>query len=57
MTYPLVFALLLVLFVLLIIWLLPKLWRALREVFARLRGATAVTTPAAPAIPPPRAMQ
>ncbi|HVF36210.1 MAG TPA: DUF4126 domain-containing protein [Candidatus Saccharimonadia bacterium] len=35
-TYPIVFALLLVLFVLLIAWLLPKLWRGLRTLWHRL---------------------
>jgi hypothetical protein len=36
--YPWVFLALLALFLLLAIWLLPKLWRALRRVWRRLRG-------------------
>ncbi len=35
--YPLVFLALLALFLLLAVWLLPKLWRALRRVWRRLR--------------------
>jgi hypothetical protein len=34
--YPLAFLLLLVLFIALVIWLLPKLWRALKRLFQRL---------------------
>jgi hypothetical protein len=34
--YPLVFILLLVLFVALVIWLLPKIWRALKSLFRRI---------------------
>jgi len=36
--YPLAFLALLVLFLLLVVWLMPKLWRALRRVWRRLRG-------------------
>jgi hypothetical protein len=36
--HPIVFLVLLVVFLALVIWLLPKLWRALRAVFRRLRG-------------------
>jgi hypothetical protein len=36
--YPSVFLALLALFLLLAVWLLPKLWRALRRVWRRLRG-------------------
>ncbi len=37
LNYPLVFILLMVLFILLAIWLLPKIWRALKIIFARVR--------------------
>lgn len=36
LAHPIVFALLLVLFLLIVAWLLPKLWRALRAVWTRL---------------------
>jgi hypothetical protein len=38
--YPLVFLALLAAFVLLLIWLLPKLWRGIRALLARLRPST-----------------
>lgn len=37
LNYPLVFILLMVLFILLAIWLLPKIWRALKIIFRRVR--------------------
>jgi hypothetical protein len=36
LNYPVVFIILLVLFVALVIWLLPKMWRALKSLFRRL---------------------
>ena len=36
---PAVFLVLLVVFIALAIWLMPKLWRAIKTVFARIRGA------------------
>ncbi len=42
--HPWVFLVLLVLFLLLVAWLLPKLWRAVRGVFRRLRGRDTVPT-------------
>jgi hypothetical protein len=36
--HPIVFCVLLVLFIALMVWLLPKLWRFIRGVFQRLRG-------------------
>lgn len=36
--YPLVFLLMFVLFILLAIWLLPKIWRAIRFLFVKLKG-------------------
>jgi len=41
--HPWVFLVMLVLFLLLVAWLLPKLWRAVRSVFRRLRGTFAAT--------------
>jgi hypothetical protein len=38
LNHPAVFLLLLAAFVLLLIWLLPRLWRTLRAVFARVRA-------------------
>jgi len=38
LNYPLTFILFIVLFVLLAIWLLPKLWRAIKSIFATVRG-------------------
>ena len=37
--WPILFLVLLLVFLILAIWLLPKLWRGLRWMFARLRGA------------------
>jgi Domain of unknown function (DUF4126) len=45
-SHPLVFLVLLALFVLLMIWLLPKLWRALRWVFRALFGSPHPVAPA-----------
>jgi Domain of unknown function (DUF4126) len=42
--YPLVFLGLLLLFLLLAAWLLPKFWRVLRKLWRRLRGAPAPAT-------------
>jgi hypothetical protein len=36
LNYPLVFIILLVLFVAMVVWLLPKLWRALKSLFRRI---------------------
>ena len=38
LNYPLAFVVFIVLFVLLAIWLLPKLWRAIKNIVATLRG-------------------
>jgi len=46
--HPVVFLLLLVLFFLMLIWLIPKIWRGLRLVFSRLRQGT----PMAADVPP-----
>lgn len=51
LTHPIVFLLLLVLFVLLMAWLLPKLWRALRAAWRRIarpRGDVVSVEPRAP---------
>lgn len=37
LTYPLFFIVLLVLFIILIIWLLPKIWRGIKRIFSTLR--------------------
>jgi hypothetical protein len=42
--YPIVFLVLLVIFIGLVIWLLPKLWRGVRAVFRMLRRATGDTS-------------
>ena len=39
--WPLVFLVLLLLFLLLALWMLPKLWRGLRSIYGRIRGAQA----------------
>lgn len=41
--HPWVFLILLVLFLALVIWLLPKLWRSIGRIFRRLRGANGET--------------
>lgn len=54
--HPPVFLVLLVLFILLLIWLLPKLWRGIKRVFSalgRLFGASPVEPPPQPPQPPP----
>lgn len=38
LNYPLAFVIFIIAFVLLAIWLLPKLWRAIKSIFATLRG-------------------
>lgn len=38
LNYPLLFIALIVVFILLAIWLLPKLWRAIKRLFATIRG-------------------
>jgi len=38
LNYPVAFIIFIVLFVALVIWLLPKLWRALKRIFSKLRG-------------------
>lgn len=38
LTYPWAFVIFIVLFILMAIWLLPKLWRAIKTIFATLRG-------------------
>ena len=48
--HPVLFLVLLMLFVLLLIWLLPKLWRAIKKVFATLRRWFGGSKPAA--LPP-----
>lgn len=42
--YPVVFLAMLALFILLMIWLLPKIWRAVRSAFWALRGQSPTTT-------------
>jgi len=44
--HPAVFLVLLAVFVLLLIWLLPRLWRGLRSILRRLRGRTPGGSPA-----------
>ncbi|MEP7262415.1 MAG: DUF4126 domain-containing protein [Usitatibacter sp.] len=46
--HPLVFLLLLLLFFLMLIWLIPKVWRGLRLVFSRLRQGTPIDADATP---------
>ena len=43
LAHPWLFLGLLLVFLLLCAWLLPKVWRALRTVFRRLRGSAAAT--------------
>ncbi|MFA5494786.1 MAG: DUF4126 domain-containing protein [Porticoccaceae bacterium] len=53
--YPLVFVALLVLFLAVALWLLPKMWQLLKELYHRLRGALKGATPPARVAPaPPR---
>ncbi|MBW9272401.1 MAG: DUF4126 domain-containing protein [Candidatus Thiodiazotropha sp. (ex. Lucinisca nassula)] len=47
LNYPLAFIILLVLFVALVIWLLPKIWRALKSLFRRIGALFAKEPPAA----------
>jgi len=62
LNYPWLFLLALVLFILLMVWLLPKLWRGIKALFARIArlfggGKEAEAPPAAPpppALDPPR---
>src|SRR6185436_9035988 len=49
LTHPVVFLLLLVLFLLMIAWLIPKVWRGIKLVLAKIDGATA---PPQRALPP-----
>ena len=56
LSYPWVFVVALALFVLLLVWLLPKLWRGFKRVFAfilRLFGAAPEPVSATPPVPPP----
>jgi hypothetical protein len=54
LNYPVLFIVLLVVFVALMIWLMPKLWRGIRTVFSRIRnwftksGSAAPTPPTQP---------
>ena len=50
--YPAVFLALLAVFVLLMIWLLPKIWRALRAVYSRIQGVFGKTPTLAKDTPP-----
>ena len=55
LTHPWVFVVALALFVLLLVWLLPKLWRGIKRVFAfilRLFGAEPEPASVAPPVPP-----
>jgi hypothetical protein len=54
LNYPVAFIILLVLFVTLVIWLLPKIWRALKSLFRRL-GALFGKEPPEPAPSPGKA--
>ncbi|MEW8291104.1 MAG: DUF4126 domain-containing protein, partial [Candidatus Thiodiazotropha endolucinida] len=47
LNYPLAFIILLVLFVALVIWLLPKIWRALKSLFRRIGALFAKEPPPA----------
>jgi hypothetical protein len=38
LNYPVLFIVLLVVFTALVIWLMPKLWRAIKTIFAKIRG-------------------
>ena len=38
LNYPVLFIVLLVVFSALVIWLMPKLWRAIKTIFAKIRG-------------------
>ena len=38
LTYPWAFVIFIAVFIVLVIWLLPKLWRAIKSIFARIRG-------------------
>ncbi len=56
LSYPWVFVVALALFVLLLVWLLPKLWRGIKRVFAfilRLFGKAPEPVSASPSVPPP----
>jgi hypothetical protein len=46
-THPLVFVLLLLLFVLLLAWIIPKVWRGIRAVVRRIGGAGPLAAPGA----------
>ena len=50
--YPAVFLVLLAVFVLVMIWLLPKIWRALRAVYRRIQGVFGKTPTLAKDAPP-----
>jgi len=53
LNHPYVFLALLVLFVLLMAWLLPRLWRGVKAVFSRLTGLFSRKPPALPPLPAP----
>ena len=56
LAHPLLFIVLLILFILFMIWALPKLWRGIRKVFGFLRRKPGDNqTEALPDTPPPRA--
>ena len=52
--YPVLFIVLLVMFILLMIWLLPKLWRGIRRVFGFIGKSLATDKTAPPSDTPPR---
>lgn len=47
LTHPLVFLLLLLLFILMLVWLIPKVWRGIRAVVARFSGPRQIPSPSA----------
>jgi len=53
LNHPTLFIVLMILFILVMIWLLPKLWRALKTVFRKIRGFFGAK--ADPAVSPPPA--
>jgi hypothetical protein len=53
LNHPYVFLALLVLFVLLMVWLLPRLWRGVKAVFLRLAALFSRKPPALPPLPGP----
>jgi len=55
LNHPVLFIVLVVLFVALVIWLLPKIWRGVKKVFGKLRSLFGGKEAAdqAPVVPPP----